>query len=183
MSSWVWVVIAIVIIVIAAGIAWSAMNRRRTTQLQGRFGPEYDRVVEESDSRREAESELAAREKRRSKLDIVPLRPAARDRFAEEWRTVQAHFVDDPRGATREADSLVGQVMHERGYPMDDFEQQAADVSVDHPEVVSNYRAAHEISTRNDDGDATTEELRQAMVHYRALFEDLLVVEQRERVS
>src|SRR4051794_16113612 len=183
MDTWVWVVLAIVVIVIVAAVVWAGMRKRRSTELQGHFGPEYERLVDESGSRRGAESELAAREKRRAKLEIVPLKPAARDRHAESWRGVQAHFVDDPRGAVREAGGLVGQVMQERGYPMDDFEQQAADVSVDHPDVVSNYRSAHDISLRNDDGDATTEELRQAMVHYRALIEELLVVDERERVS
>jgi|SRR3954451_10703197 FtsZ-interacting cell division protein ZipA len=183
MSTWVWVVLAIVVVAIVAAAVWAGMRKRRSTHLQQHFGDEYERTVDESGSRRRAESELAAREQRRSKLEIVPLRTAARDRYAESWRGVQANFVDDPRGAVREADGLVGQVMQERGYPMDDFEQQAADVSVDHPEVVSNYRSAHDISQRNDDGEATTEELRQAMVHYRALFEELLVVESPERVS
>jgi hypothetical protein len=182
-STVVWIVLAVVVVVILAGIAWAAAKRRRSSQLQGRFGPEYERTLDESGSRREAESELAARQKRRDKLDIRPLRAASRDRYAESWRGVQTAFVDDPRGAVRDADGLVGRVMQERGYPMDDFEQQAADVSVDHPDVVSNYRSAHDISLRNDDGEATTEDLRQAMVHYRALFEELLVVESPERVS
>jgi hypothetical protein len=174
MDTWVWVVIVIAAIVIVALATAMITGRRRTERLQGRFGPEYDRTVEEADGRRAAERELTEREKRRAELDIRPLAPGARDRYAEEWRVVQQHFVDDPNGAIGEADALVTRVMRDRGYPTDDFEQRAADVSVDHPDVVGHYREAHDISLRNDRGDVSTEHLRQAMVHYRALFEDLL---------
>jgi FtsZ-interacting cell division protein ZipA len=174
MDTWVWILIAIVVIVIIAIAAWTMTRKRRTERLQGRFGPEYDRTVEESDGRRAAERELTERERRRAELDIRPLTPAARDRYVEEWRLVQQRFVDDPSSAIGQADSLVTQVMRDRGYPTDDFEQRAADVSVDHPNVVTNYREAHDISQRNDQGGVSTEHLRQAMVHYRALFEDLL---------
>jgi hypothetical protein len=174
MDTWVWVVIVIAAVVIVALATAMFMGRRRTERLQGRFGPEYDRTVEEADGRRAAERELTEREKRRAELDIRPLAPGARDRYAEEWRVVQQHFVDDPNAAIGEADALVTRVMRDRGYPTDDFEQRAADVSVDHPDVVGHYREAHDISLRNDRGDVSTEHLRQAMVHYRALFEDLL---------
>jgi hypothetical protein len=174
MDTWVWVLIVIVAVIVVAIATGLVMSRRRTDRLQGRFGPEYDRTVEDADGRRAAERDLTEREKRRAELDIRPLAPGARDRYAEEWRVVQQHFVDDPNGAIRDADVLVTRVMSDRGYPTDDFEQRAADVSVDHPAVVGHYREAHDISLRNDRGDASTEHLRQAMVHYRALFEDLL---------
>jgi hypothetical protein len=177
MDTWVWVLIAIVVIVVIAIAAWTMTNKRRTEHLQGRFGPEYDRTLEEADGRRAAERELTERERRRAELDIRPLTPAARDRHVEDWRLVQQRFVDDPSGAIGQADSLVTQVMRDRGYPTDDFEQRAADVSVDHPNVVTNYREAHDISLRNDQGGVSTEHLRQAMVHYRALFEELLEVD------
>ena len=168
-----WVIIVIVAVVIAvAALAWWAMTRRRTADLQDRFGPEYDRTVQASDNdRRAAEAELAARRERREQLNIRDLDPASRDRYHERWIDVQGRFVDQPVLAVREADELVAQVMRERGYPMDDFDQRAADISVDHPEVVEHYRAGHEISSRQD---ASTEDLRQAFVHYRALFDELL---------
>jgi hypothetical protein len=174
MSAWVWVVIAIVVIALIALLVWYTSRRRRTEGLRRQFGPEYDRTVEETGRPRDAESELESRRRRRAALDIRPLAPGARARYADEWRAVQARFVDDPSGAVAQADTLVIEVMRERGYPMDDFDQRAADVSVDHPQVVGDYRAAHDISTRSANGRAETEDLRQAMVHYRALFEDLL---------
>jgi hypothetical protein len=179
MDTWVWVLIVVAAVIVVAIATALVMRKRRTERLQGRFGPEYDRTVEEADGRRAAERDLAEREKRRAELDIRPLAPGARDRYAEEWRVVQQHFVDDPNGAIRDADALVTRVMRDRGYPTDDFEQRAADVSVDHPDVVGHYREAHDISLRNDRGDVTTEQLRQAMVHYRALFEDLLESDDR----
>jgi hypothetical protein len=173
MDTWVWIVIAAAAVVVVLLAVWAAARKkRRTSELREGFGPEYDRTVEEAGSRRRAESELAEREKRREALDITPLAPGARDRFADRWRTVQERFVDDPSGALNDAHVLVIEVMRERGYPTDDFEQRAADVSVDHPNVVENYRAAHAISERGDDAD--TEEQRQGLVHYRALFDELL---------
>jgi hypothetical protein len=172
MPAWVWVIVAIVVIVALA--VWAAMRKRRTESLRRQFGPEYDRAVDGAESSREAESELERRRRRRADLDIRPLASGARVRYAEQWRDVQARFVDDPTGAVAQADTLVTQVMRERGYPMDDFDQRAADVSVDHPDVVEDYRSAHDISTRSANGQAETEDLRQAMVHYRALFEQLL---------
>jgi cytoskeletal protein RodZ len=174
MPAWLWIVIAVVVIVAVALAVWAAMRKRRTEQLRQQFGPEYDRTVEETGAERDAQSELEARRRRRAELEIRPLAPGARTRYAEEWRSVQARFVDDPSGAVAQADTLVTQVMRERGYPMDDFDQRAADVSVDHPDVVGDYRSAHDISTRSANGEAETEDLRQAMVHYRALFERLL---------
>jgi hypothetical protein len=179
MDTWVWIVIAAAVVVAVVLLAvWVAKQKRRTSQLQEGFGPEYDRTVEAAGSRRRAESELTGREKRREELDIRPLAPGTRDRFADRWRTVQERFVDDPSSALNDAHVLVIEVMRERGYPTDDFEQRAADVSVDHPHVVENYRAAHAISKRDD---ADTEEQRQGLVHYRALFDELLETEPAAR--
>lgn len=175
MPTWGWIVIAVVVVLaVVALIVALANRRRRSDRIRGRFGPEYDRTVEELGNRRRAESELSARERRREELDIRPLQPAARDRYVQAWRDVQVRFVDMPSESVREADALVTQVMRDRGYPMEDFDQRAADVSVDHPRVVEDYRTAHAISRANDGGRATTEDLRRAMVHYRTLFEDLL---------
>jgi hypothetical protein len=178
MDTWVWIVIAAAAVLILLAIVWMAKRKRRTSHLQEGFGPEYDRTVEEAGSRRKAESELSGREKRREELEIKPLAPGARDRFADRWSGVQERFVDDPRQALNDAHILVVEVMGARGYPTDDFEQRAADVSVDHPEVVENYRSAHEITQR---GDADTEDQRQALMHYRALFDELLETEPANR--
>jgi len=174
MPGWVWAIIAVAIVLIVAGVVWSAWSKRRSGMLRERFGPEYDRTVNQLGDRRRAESELDARRKRREQLDIRPLSAASRERYARQWRDAQARFVDDPAMAIKEADTLVIAVMRERGYPMENFDQRAADVSVDHPGVVQNYRAAHGISMANDQGRASTEDLRQAMVHYRSLFDELL---------
>ena len=168
MPGWVWALIAVGVIVVVALVVWQAMKAKRTRTLQGRFGPEYDRTVDRADGRREAEADLAARAKRRDELDIRPLPTASRDRYVEEWQRVQARFVDDPGGAVQQADTLIQSVMRERGYPVDDFEQRAADISVDHPQVVEKYRKGHRLAS----GD--TEDQRQAMVHYRALFDELV---------
>jgi hypothetical protein len=167
------VLVALGVIVLAGLIYWGITNRRRS-RLRQRFGPEYDRMVEQRGARRGVESELAAREKRRKRLDIRPLEPEARDEFARRWRDTQARFVDEPGPAVAEADGLVQEVMRERGYPVDEFSQREADLSVDHPTVLEHYRAAHGISLARSQGQATTEDLRQAMVHYRTLFEELL---------
>jgi hypothetical protein len=174
MDTWVWIVIAIAAVVVLGLVVWSALRSRRTRTLREGFGPEYDRTVADAPSKREAEAELTERQKRREELDIRPLAPGARDRYVESWRETQARFVDDPAGAIGDADTLIQQVMRDRGYPVEDFDQRAADVSVDHPEVVNNYRAAHGISIAHERGKASTEDLRQALIHYRSLFDELL---------
>jgi hypothetical protein len=174
MDTWVWIVIIAAIILVVLAIAYVVSTGRRRRGLQDRFGPEYDRTVESADSRRKAEADLRDREQRHEELDIRELSPAARDRYSEQWRVVQTRFVDAPGDAVREADSLVQHVMRDRGYPVDDFETRAGVVSVDHPHVVENYRAAHGVWAANERGQATTEDLRQSLVHYRSLFEELL---------
>jgi len=177
MPVWGWfLAAAIVVLAVTAIVVGLAANRRkRTERLKERFGPEYDRALDEAGEQSAAEKELAARKRKRDKLDIVPLSPQARGRYAEGWGEVQTAFVDNPSSALGDADRLVTEVMRERGYPIDDFDQRAADISVDHPTVVENYRAAHSISHAQQQGsDVGTEEQRQAFVHYRALFEKLL---------
>jgi predicted nucleic acid-binding protein len=173
-------VLIIVVAVVVVALVIALVRARRSARLRSQFGPEYDRAVAGSGSRGAAESELEARRQRRERLEIVPLDTAARDRYLREWRLVQARFVDSPGDATRSADLLISRVMRERGYPVEDFEQRAADVSVDHPQVVDDYRAAHAIAEANQRSEATTEDLRQALVHYRSLFEDLLEVSEGE---
>jgi hypothetical protein len=173
--------IALAIVAVLAVGAWLFFQRRQSKHLQSRFGPEYEHEVEEKGSRRKAEAELAEREKRVKKLDVRPLEPGARDGFRHRWTEVQARFVDDPPGAVAEADDLLGEVMRTRGYPVSDFEQSAGDISVDHPEVVKHYRAGHDIAVRHERGEASTEELRQAMIHYRALFDELVEDEGAKR--
>jgi hypothetical protein len=174
MPGWVWVLIAIVVVAVLGLVVWQALARRRTEKLRDRFGPEYDRAIGAADSRRAAESDLAAREERRDRLEIRPLSQAARDRYVQSWQAVQAQFVDSPSAAVASADSLIESVMAERGYPVEDFEQRAADVSVDHPQVVENYRRGHRLAEDSANGDGSTESLRQAMRHYRSLFEELV---------
>jgi hypothetical protein len=174
MPAWVWVLIVVAAIVVAAVVIWRAVATRRTRGLQDRFGPEYHRTLESSDSKRDAEAELRARAERREQLDIRPLPAAARERYVVEWQRVQALFVDDPQGAVHDGDMLIRSVMRDRGYPVDDFEQRSADVSVDHPNVVENYREGHRLANATARGDGTTEDLRQAMRHYRLLFEELV---------
>jgi len=174
MPAWLWVLIVVAAVVVVAAVIWRAVATRRTRTLQDRFGPEYNRTVNSSDSKRDAEAELRARAERREQLDIRPLPAAARDRYVDEWKRVQALFVDDPQGAVHDGDMLIQSVMRDRGYPVDDFEQRSADVSVDHPKVVENYRQGHQLANASARGDGTTEDLRQAMRHYRALFEELV---------
>ncbi|HEU4565630.1 MAG TPA: hypothetical protein VFS05_13305 [Gemmatimonadaceae bacterium] len=168
------IVAIIILVVVVAALARMMWQRRRSETLRERYGPEYERAVQELGDRRQAEAELLKRKERVEHLDIRPLPPAERTRFADAWRGVQARFVDDPRGAVMQADSLVEEVMKTRGYPVADFDQRAADLSVHHPRVVENYRAAREVAIRHRRGEAGTEDLRKAMVHYRELFEDLL---------
>jgi hypothetical protein len=174
MPVWAWIIIVAAVALIVLAAAWAYTQSRRRRQLADRFGPEYERAVEEQGGRRSAERELAERERQRERLDIIPLSSEARNRYSDSWQSVQTQFVDDPPGAVRDADRLVTEVMRERGYPIDDFDQRAADISVDHPDVVENYRAGHELYLKEDRGEADTEDLRQAFVHYRALFAELL---------
>ena len=180
MDTWIWILIALAVIAVVAAVLVLGGRKRRTSHLQSRFGSEYDRTIEKAGDRGEAESELLDRERRYEDLDIRPLSAAARQRYSDEWEHVQARFVDDPEGAVGDADRLVQQVMSERGYPTaDNFERRAADVSVDYPDVVENYREGHGLWDRYSraDGDGQTEDLRQAMVHFRLLFEELLVTD------
>jgi hypothetical protein len=170
------VVVVIVVVLAVVALAVFLWQRRRTQVLRERFGPEYERTVARAGGRRSAETELTARERRHDELDIVALEPAARARYQEAWRSTQGRFVDDPATAIGEADELVVRVMRDRGYPVDDFDQRAADVSVDHPQVAENYRAAHALSLANAKGLADTDDLRRAFVLYRSLFAQLLDV-------
>jgi hypothetical protein len=173
-STLVWIVIVAVVVVIVAFAAWRMLARRRTKTLQGRFGPEYERTLESAESKKAAESELAARQERREQLEVRPLTAAARERYLVQWQSVQAQFVDTPGAAVASADQLIQSAMAERGYPVEDFEQRAADVSVDHPRVVENYREGHRLAQASAGGDDSTENLRRAMRHYRALFDELV---------
>jgi hypothetical protein len=166
--------IVVGILIVVAAAAWYFNLQRRSTRLQTRFGPEYDRAMQEYGTKTKAEDALVARERRREKLHIESLTPGQRERFGEQWHNVQSHFVDDPAGSIREADQLVADVMKTRGYPMAEFDHRAEDLSVDYPHVVRNYRQAHDIALRHEQGQATTEDLRRAMVCYRELFDELL---------
>ncbi|MFE2708232.1 hypothetical protein ACFXI6_50090 [Streptomyces mirabilis] len=166
------IIIPIVVVVALAAVAVSLMMRRR--HLRERFGPEYERMVGGSDSRLAAERELRSRERRHDSLEIKPLPPVSRDRYTREWSSVQEEFVDRPEEAVHDADRLVTSLMHERGYPTEGFEQQTKDLSVVHGRTVEHYRAAHEVESLTTRSQATTEQLRGAMVHYRALFDELL---------
>lgn len=178
MPNWGWILIAAIIAIAAVAVIVAVTTRRRKTeQLKQRFGPEYARTVFEAGDEKAAEKELTARMRKHDELDIRPLTPDALTGYVKRWRVVQTAFVDHPSSAVGEADVLVTEVMRERGYPIDDFEQRAADISVDHPTVVANYRAAHDIHLRQQKGDVGTEEQRKAFVHYRALFERLLEAE------
>ncbi|HXB87709.1 hypothetical protein [Mycobacterium sp.] len=175
MPTWEWILIAAVavVVVVATIVAISMVSFRiRTKRLKQHYGGEYERLVSETGSEKGAVRELTTRERKRGKLDIVPLTPSALSDFTARWQEVQAGFVDNPATAVGVADRLVTEVMRQRGYPVDDFDQRAADISVDHPQIVENYRAAHDISTSQQH--ANTEQQREAFVHYRALFEKLL---------
>lgn len=165
--------LVLIVVVIAVG-AVIFLQRRRSAALQRKFGSEYQRAVGQFGDERKAEAQLAAREKRVRSPNIRAITPEEQTRFADSWEKAQTCFVDEPSQAAADADVLVKELMQTRGYPMGDFEQRAADISVDHPEVVSNYRAAREIALRNNAGKATAEDIRQAMVHYWSLFEELL---------
>jgi len=177
-QTWIILAAAVALGLIAIG-AWffrKKQSQKQSHQLQERFGPKYDRTVSELGSRTKGESELKAREKRVERLEILPLAPPEAARFSEAWQALQGRFVDNPKGVVVQAEQLVRELMEKRGYPMGDFERRAADISVDHPDVVANYRAAQAIAVRDQKGTADTEELRKAVVHYRALFDELLEV-------
>jgi hypothetical protein len=169
------VIFAVLLIaLILAALAWLIVQRKRSQRLKRRFGPEYDLAVSEFRSQSKAEAELIARENRVARLKIVPLAPADASRFSQAWNSLQGRFIDSPKGVVTEADHLVQELMTKRGYPMGDFERMAADISVDHPTVVAAYRAARSIAARDVRGEADTEELRKAVIHYRTLFDELL---------
>lgn len=178
MDAWVWVIIVVAILTLVV-VAVFALLQARRRRLQKTFGPEYERALADAPTRREAEAELEDRRKRRDELEVRPLSADAAQSYQLEWERVQVRFVDDPVGATRDADRLVQQVMSDRGYPMDDFDARADLISVDHPTVVENYREAHTAYLAYDRGDASTEDLRQAMVHYRSLFDELITTDER----
>lgn len=173
MATWVWIVIAVVVAIVVLGIIWSALRAKRTRELQDTFGSEYDRTVDQG-GRRAAERDLRERQKQHDELDIRPLSPESRDRYLRRWQSTQARFVDDPKGAVAEADQLVQDVMKERGYPTKDFDRRVSDISVDHPNLVEKYRTADGIARASERGDASTEDMRHSVRHYRALFAELL---------
>jgi hypothetical protein len=174
MDTWVWIVIAVVAVIVVLGVIWSATRAKRSSALKDTFGREYDRTVENAGDRRAAEKELRERQKRHDELELRPLSPEARDRYVRQWQSTQTRFVDDPRGAVLEADALVQQVMQDRGYPTKEFDRRVADISVDHPDLVEKYRTAHGIAENAENGEASTEDMRHSVRHYRALFAVLL---------
>jgi hypothetical protein len=172
-----WLILGCVVALALIGLGtWIFYRKRQSHRLMERFGPEYGRTVSEFKSRAKAESNLREREKRAEGFHLVPLTPLDAANFVQAWKTLQAGFVDNPQGVLVQADQLVRDLMLRRGYPMGDFERRAADISVDHPSVVQNYRAARLITLRDERGAASTEELRRAVVHFRALFDELLEV-------
>jgi hypothetical protein len=173
MDTWVWILIAVVVVALVV-IVLAARSRSRRHGLHNRFGSEYDRTVEDADSRRKAERELREREAEHDELDLRPLTDSARERYTERWESLQSRFVDRPQVAVADADDLLTQVMRDRGYPVDDFEAKSRLVSVDHPDVVENYRKGHGIYLKTVEGSASTEDLRQAVISYRALFDELV---------
>jgi hypothetical protein len=176
-------IVVVALVLVAMALRTRESRQRQSQQLQETFGPEYNRTVSQYGSQDRAEAELAARKERVEALNIRPLTPADRTRFAQAWRSTQALFVDQPIAATAEADRLIADLMRVRGYPVRDFDQRAADISVNYPNVVANYRAAHAISLASAQGQASTEDLRTAMIHYRALFDELLETSDAERAE
>ena len=175
-----WIGIAAVIVIAIAAVGWTYLQRQRRLKLRERFGPEYDKTVRETGTPAKADVVLSERARRVERLKIRTLSPEQRDGFAREWQRVQSLFVDDPDAAVAAADRLVTQVMAARGYPIEDFDTRAADLSVDHPHMVENYRTARALALRRERKEAGTEELRQAVVNYRALFADLLDLHDRD---
>jgi hypothetical protein len=178
-TNWILIAGGLVILLAAIVALFVSQRQKQSRRLQRRFGPEYGRAIDEMGSRTKAEAELEAREKRVGQLTIVSLSPSDAARFTQAWTAMQGRFIDNPKGVVAEADRLVRELMMKRGYPMGDFERRAADISVDHPAVVENYRAAQSIAVRDGRGEANTEELRKAVVHYRTLFDELLETEVR----
>jgi hypothetical protein len=177
MPVWEWIFAAASVVIVVAAVIIAALllsSRRKTARMKQHYGREYERLVSEAGGQKAAEKELSARERKRDELEIVPLTPAALSDFTTRWSQVQTGFVDNPTTAVGVADRLITEVMRERGYPVDDFDQRAADISVDHPQIVENYRTAHRIHLAQQDGDVSTEQQREAFVHYRALFDKLL---------
>jgi hypothetical protein len=178
-----WIILAAVVALGLVAIGAWFYRRKQSHNLQERFGPEYGRTVSELGGRTKGESELKAREKRVERLEILPLASPDAARFTEAWRALQSRFIDNPKGVVVQAEQLVRELMEKRGYPMGDFERRAGDISVDHPGVVANYRSAQAIAQRDQQGTADTEELRKAVVHYRALFDELLEVREPRQES
>jgi len=168
--------VLVILIIVAVVVMYERKRKRATADLRKKFGPEYDRAVLVHGSERKAQAKLEDREKRIEKLTLRDLDPAEHERFSKRWDSIQARFIDSPKGAVAEADDLVSSLMKTCGYPVSDFDQRAADISVGHPRMVENYRSAHEISLRVGKNEATTEDLRTAMIHYRSLFEELMQV-------
>jgi hypothetical protein len=186
MSTQEWILIAVGAVIVVAAVSMVAVlisSHSKTRKLQRHYGAEYERLLSETGGRKETEKELTARERNRDKLDIVELTPFALTHFTHRWQQVQTAFVDDPAIALGAADRLVNEVLRERGYPVDHFEQRAADISVDHPQVVEHYRAAHRIHLSQLNGGVDTEKQREAFVHYRALFEGLLETKKNNDTS
>jgi hypothetical protein len=180
-----WIIVAgVVVVALLAVAAWLFFQKKNQSErLQQRFGPEYGRTLGELGGRTKAELELKAREKRVERLSITPLAPAEAARFSQAWNALQGRFVDNPKGIVVQADQLVRELMLKLGYPVADFERRAADISVDHPAVVENYRAAQAIATRAERGEADTEELRKAVVHYRVLFDEMLDIREARQMA
>jgi hypothetical protein len=176
-NTYVTITVVLVLVIIGAILGLVFARRRRSERLHDRLGPEYDRTVQATGSEKKAQTELEERRKHVEALEIRPLSPSERGRYLADWAAIQSKFVDEPGQAIVDADHLISQVMRTRAYPVSDFEQRAADISVNYPALVSNYRAAREIAVKNEQREADTEELRQAMIHYRSLFEELLGTE------
>lgn len=176
--TWLWVILIVVVALVALGAVVALFRERRSRQLRDQFGSEYDRVAADAPTKREAEAELRERQERHEKFDIRPLSEEERGRYLERWQAIQAEFVDDPARSLAQADSLIQSVMRARGYPVEDFDTRSADLSVEHPDVVENYRAGHGIVVAHERGKAGTEELRKGFQHYRALFTDLVEADQ-----
>jgi len=178
MDTIVWIIIAVAVVLVVVAVVPAIAARRRRHHLQERFGSEYDRTIEGADRRREAERDLREREARHDELELRPLSEASRQRYSQQWQEMQSGFVDRPQVAVADADRLITDLMRERGYPVDDFDTRSDLVSVDHPDVVENYRTAHGIAVRTVEGRTSTEDLRQAVISYRALFEEMLTDDQ-----